>query len=397
MQSRTDRFSFIVGEPKEGEGILNPNTGPGMSNLQKYNPFGDFNYPGDQDYPGIGPCAKISDQPRWGRSYEERRLEKEREIQATRPFSQATEIGDKAAWEKDGAHRMRDTYPAPQQQPGTFKQGSRFTPRNKRTPAVVPSDFRHFKRGMSWEARKKGYRPACPVYRKPPSLRATGSEPFYTGKRRDEILVEKVKQYQRSEIPRLPAKCRHGGRPILKRDESEETEEVKFSESAKGMSIGFRTTQGPNIHKGGIMSEVERTPESCYWIGKSVTVDMEIANLGGGLVDFVETKRTWGLATAKEKFRMEAEITGISLEKALEKDRNKKRKKKVNSWRPSDEKPPAKLVLGARLGAGGMARQAEVAVLKQVDRHLGHVGKNPNQLQIHSDNGPSFSCTIVKD
>ena len=401
LQSATERFSFLVGQPKAGEGILNPNTGPGMADLAKFSAFGDFNYPGSTDHPGVGKCVKIADVPRWGVSYEERVLARERALNAERPFSQATLIEDKKAWDKDGAHRLRDTYPAPQQEPGTFLQNSRFTPRSKRPKSIDPSHYRDFKRGMSWEARRKGYRPRSPRFRRPPTLKETGSEPFLTGKKRDPALIAKVKRYQGQLTPRLPPKCVHGGRPYVPREEPEPDKDggedtSGMSSAVKKSDIGYYTTKGPNIHKGGIKSLVPRRPESVIGATQSITTHMEIAQYSGGLVDFIETKRTWGLATAKERFRIAAERTGVSLERALEEERNKTRKKKHCPWRPSDSVPPSKLVLGARLGSGGMSRVAEVAVLKQIDSHLKHAGRNRTPLVVKSSNGPTFSTTIVK-
>jgi len=402
LQSSTERFGFLVGQPKEGEGILNPNTGPGMTNIQKFSPFGDVNHPGEIDYPGVGAVCNISEVPRWGVSYAERILAREQELNADRPFSQATNIEDKKAWEKDGAHRIRDLYPGPQQQPGTFLQGPRFTPRSHRKKPILPTDFADFKRGMAWEAHKKGYRPRSPTFRRPPSLKETGGEPFLTGKQRDPVLIAKVAKYRSQEAPKLPAKCLHGGRPVRHKQEAdEEVDEDGESAAArasavKDTDIGYYTTKGPNIHKGGIKSQVPRRPESVIGAVQSITTNMEIAQYSGGLVDFIETKRTWGLATAKERFKISASRTGVSLEKAMEDERNQKRKKKHSPWRRSDETPPSREVLGARLGAGGMARAAEVSMLRQIDKHLRYPGRNPTPLAIRSSNGPSFTTTLVK-
>ena len=153
-----------------------------------------------------------------------------------------------------------------------------------------------------------------------------------TGKKRDPLLIAKVARYRAQETPRLPAKCLHGGRPVRRKEEPEEdSDEDKDSaaeraSAVKDTDIGYYTTKGPNIHKGGIKSKVPRRPESVIGAVQSITADMEIAQYSGGLVDFIETKRTWGLATAKERFRIAAQSTGISLERALEEERNKKRK-----------------------------------------------------------------------
>merc|ERR1711871_95205 len=124
----------------------------------------------------------------------------------------------------------------------------------------------------------------------------------------------------------------------------------------------------------------------------------EIGQYSGGLVEFKETIQTWGLATAKERFKINAKSSGLSLEQALQADSAKGKKSKARSaWRASDEQPDSRDVLKARMGAGGMPRKSEVQVLRAVDKHLHHQGRRSTPLVIETANGqgPPFNTMVV--
>jgi len=403
LRSKTSRDTPLLGSVKAGEGVTNPNTGPGFTNLQKYQPFGDTTHFDchDLSFPGAGYGAWISENERWGTSGWERHKAKVLDQAKHIPLGESATALDAAKWQCDGGHRLREGYPSPRAAASTFNQAPRFTPRRA---ASVEADKKDFARGQAWMAHQKGYRPPSAQLRRPPTIKELGDDHFLTGKSRDPGLVAKVQRYRSGETDRLPLKCRTGGRrpTSVASNAAEATAEGPSSPTSElGASGHLRTidheaaTSG-NIYKASMKSQVKRVPESMFWLGRSITEEMEIGQYSGGLVEFVESIRTWGLSTAKERFRLNAKGSGVSLEQALEEERNKKRKVKLNPWRCSDEPVSASHVLKSRLGSGGMPRKAEMAMLKEVDRHLAHSGRGTTWKSSEMSNGPPFNTSVVR-